>query len=71
MTTDSKTECVICGFEIGTDENGWDGGHNAEPVAKGQCCGDCNDRVVLVARLKQIGFHQMAETMNSIQSQGK
>ena len=63
--------CVICNNPITPDPNGWDGGHNADPVAKGRCCGDCDDRVVLVARLKQIGFHQMAETKNSIQSQGK
>ena len=50
--------CVICNDPITADPNGWSGGHNAEPVAKGQCCGDCNDRVVTVARLKDIGMSE-------------
>ena len=48
--------CVICNEEITADPNGRDGGHNAEPVADGRCCGDCNDRVVTVARLENMGF---------------
>ena len=45
--------CVICMKPITPDPNGWDGGHNAQPVAEGQCCGDCNDRVVTIARLRE------------------
>lgn len=48
--------CVICDENITADPNGWDGGHNALPVAKGRCCGNCNDRVVTVARLEEAGF---------------
>ena len=48
--------CILCNEKITSDPTGWDGGHNAQPVAKGRCCGDCNDRVVLVARLEQVGF---------------
>ena len=38
-------ECVVCGQPI----DGY--GHNAAPVAEGQCCGGCNAEVVLPARL--------------------
>ena len=37
--------------EITADLDGWDGGHNAEPVKEGQCCGNCNNTVVTLARL--------------------
>ena len=50
--------CVICKEPVTPDPNGWDGGHNAQPVAEGQCCGDCNDRVVTVARLVDKGFSE-------------
>ena len=65
MTTDSKTECVICGFEIGTDENGWDGGHNAEPFSKGRCCLLCNNEFVIPLRLKSVGYsEEQIKSMN-------
>jgi len=42
--------CVICNYPIGLlGEN--DGGHNADPVAAGRCCGMCNDTLVIPARL--------------------
>jgi len=42
--------CVICDYPIGLlGEN--DGGHNADPVAAGRCCGMCNDTQVIPARL--------------------
>ena len=49
--------CVICDGELDvhrdTDGNSiWDGGHNAEPVAEGRCCTDCNNNVVIPARIK-------------------
>jgi hypothetical protein len=50
--------CVICKGPITADPNGWDGGHNAEPVAIGRCCGNCNDRVVTVTRLKNVGISE-------------
>ena len=49
-------ECVICEREIKADPNGWKGGCNAEPVAKGQCCSECDTYVVLPARLTQRGY---------------
>ena len=44
-------KCVICKGKITPDANGWDGGHNAEPVKKGQCCGECNHTVVTPIRI--------------------
>ena len=29
-------KCVICSRKITTDLNGWDGGHNAEPIVEGK-----------------------------------
>ena len=45
-----KMKCVICSQRITTDPDGWDGGHNADPIAEGRCCGDCN-AIVIVRRL--------------------
>ena len=50
--------CIICNEKITSDPNGWDGGHNAEPVAEGQCCGHCNDSVVAVQRLVDVGWNR-------------
>ena len=44
-------KCSICKEEILPDFNGWSGGHNAEPINKGTCCGICNDTVVVPTRL--------------------
>ena len=49
-------KCVICNEKITADPFGWDGGSNAEPVASGQCCYECDMNVVLPARLVQYGF---------------
>ena len=57
----SNGKCVICKQEITADPNGWEGGHNAEPVKEGQCCGSCNDTVVTPTRLVQYGITKGAE----------
>ena len=44
---DTKT-CVICKRDFA----GW--GNNAEPVADGVCCDECNNSVVISARLANI-----------------
>ena len=41
-------KCVICGQKF----SGY--GNNAEPVARGECCDDCNLKVVVPARIKMI-----------------
>jgi len=43
-------KCVICGHPIEIDR-GWNGGHNAAPVANGRCCSICNDTRVIPARM--------------------
>jgi len=42
--------CVLCDQDIKPDPDGWAGGHNAEPVKEGRCCGHCNSSVVIPAR---------------------
>tara|TARA_B100001250_G_C19767576_1_gene775505 strand:+ start:1458 stop:1640 length:183 start_codon:yes stop_codon:yes gene_type:complete len=44
-------DCVICGIKIAPDHNGYSGGCNAEPVAKGYCCSDCDANVVIPTRI--------------------
>jgi hypothetical protein len=39
--------CVICNEIIKTEINGWDRGHNAEPVKSGRCCSACKKGVVI------------------------
>ena len=50
--------CSICTQPIDKQrtEDGtvyWEEGHNAEPINHGRCCTNCNDMVVLPARLSQ------------------
>lgn len=42
-----RKKCCICG----KDFDGW--GNNAEPLAYGLCCDECNNSKVLAARLVQ------------------
>ena len=42
-------ECIICGEEM---KDVYDN-HNAQPVADGRCCTDCNFNRVIPARLAQ------------------
>ena len=53
MTTKKATApklCTICGGII-RPKGSWLDGNNAEPVARGRCCDDCNLLVVVPARL--------------------
>lgn len=45
---DKDNKCIICGEEI----IGY--GNNAEPVAEGRCCDDCNMTKVIPARISQL-----------------
>ncbi len=47
--------CVICGGGLAENakDSRWLKGNNAEPLANGQCCDICNDKV-LVARLARM-----------------
>jgi hypothetical protein len=53
MSTIAEHKCSICFNAIGIDTNGWDGGHNAQPINNGRCCEVCNETVVIKARLQK------------------
>ena len=50
----ATNKCAICEGEIKPDAHGWDGGHNAQPVANGRCCEQCNTYLVIPARLANL-----------------
>ena len=52
-------ECKLCRQEIDvqyapTGEVAWAEGHNAAPLAEGQCCTNCNETRVFPARLTEL-----------------
>ena len=47
-------ECVLCKGDIDVQIHGWDQGHNAQPLAEGRCCSDCNGSRVIPARIRQV-----------------
>ena len=49
----SRRVCVLCNGPILADPDGWAGGHNAQPVATGKCCGPCNRIIVEPAQMRQ------------------
>ena len=52
------TNCVICG-------KAFDGyGNNADPVADGECCDECNMNIVVPARIEQIVADRRKEQKN-------
>ena len=51
-------KCVICKGDILPTVSGWKGGCNAEPVAKGRCCEQCDKEVVIPTRI-QLHFSSM------------
>ena len=50
-------QCTICELEM--SDNDW--GHNAWPVADGQCCDACQNEHVLPARITQYYLNQLKE----------
>lgn len=46
-------QCSICDGPIDVQSNGWAHGHNAQPLADGQCCSSCNT-VVIQQRLEDV-----------------
>jgi hypothetical protein len=46
-------KCSICQKPIET-RNGWDQGHNANPVNNGRCCDHCDKTVVIPSRLQRL-----------------
>ena len=44
--------CSICSHVIEKDPAGWDKGHNPFPIQNdGRCCEECNNELVIPARL--------------------
>lgn len=54
--------CSICQKQIEV-HNGWDKGHNAEPVSDGRCCDVCNATVVIPARINLMTKDYLTKTM--------
>ena len=57
---DATKKCVICKGEIEAQKTPevvvfWTHGHNAAPVAEGQCCDACHNIYVLPKRLGSFG----------------
>ena len=49
-------KCVLCENEIIPDVvSGWDQGNNAQPLAEGRCCDDCNMAVVSSRMARIVG----------------
>jgi len=44
-------QCSMCDGPIDVQSNGWAHGHNAQPLADGQCCSSCN-MIVIQQRLE-------------------
>ena len=55
---DEHEKCVICGAEI----EGY--GNNAEPVKHGVCCDECNQTVVIPARLEKMKHKPIEEDVD-------
>ena len=52
LDENKEQECVICHQPF----EGY--GNNAEPVAEGRCCDECNAKVVIPARIEEINKHK-------------
>lgn len=57
--------CSICNGPIGIEPGGWTGGHNAEPINNGRCCGSCNETVVIPVRIRRIQAGQNPREVRS------
>ena len=69
---DISIDCVICKQPIPSDPDGWNGGHNPQPVRdKGRCCGECNDTIVLPKRLSDAGINADADLIAAALKQGR
>ena len=59
-TSDNTQPCCICNEKIDamvdpkTGKEIWTEGHNAEPVADGRCCSDCNNNIIVPFRMMKL-----------------
>jgi hypothetical protein len=56
--------CSICGQDIKPTSFGWDQGNNAQPINDGRCCDDCDTKVVLPARMVEVGKFMKQQDKN-------
>ncbi len=48
-------KCILCKKEIEKEiTTGWDSGNNAQPIADGRCCNECNDTKVIPERIRRM-----------------
>ncbi|MBR3552962.1 MAG: DUF3846 domain-containing protein [Clostridia bacterium] len=62
-TTDPKLtdrRCCLCGKELGTF------GNNAWPLSDGECCDDCNGKLVIPQRIREMGTTKRRTVMDEI-----
>ena len=52
--------CCICGKELGTF------GNNAWPLSDGECCDDCNEKLVIPQRIREMGTTKRRTVMDEI-----
>jgi hypothetical protein len=63
MADNEDKACVLCRGaidRIGTPPHTWDNGHNAQPLADGRCCSDCNLNLVLPERIHRFRLSRKA-----------
>ena len=56
-----KMKCCLCNNQIEVEISGWSEGHNAQPLAEGRCCSECNDFDVIPARMQGLYQRPKAE----------
>ena len=70
--TAKRKICVICNKPIEPEPiTGWKNGCNAEPVKKGKCCKQCDDTIVIPARIEQHFKKNKASMIKSIGYRGE
>ena len=59
----AKDGCVVCGESIKEKATtDWIEGHNAQPLASGQCCDECNEKVVQARVIEIVESYGLATT---------
>jgi len=58
--------CSICFNDI-PNVNGWDSGNNAAPVNHGRCCNNCDNNIVIPARINMMVRKVSNETFMAMQ----
>ena len=64
-------KCILCKYEIEVEISGWSEGHNAQPLAEGRCCSDCNEFDVLPARIQQVKYSSLYRPLRRGKREGR